>query len=675
MKKKVWVLAMVLLLAAFCPAAMTITTADGKGADGGVSNDSNQGPNVVMGASTTAPIRHYDGTRAKATILRFDVRSVGGDLSGATLSITTTSTANRARILNIWLLTDDSLDYWDEATLCYNTAPGLIHEGEEGYTLAILGIDETKWTIMGTMDISAAVGLNTGSIDPTYVTADKNGLLTLMLYTSTSDNSQSWYVSMKENGVGLPTLTFPNARCAVNPVPAIGASVLPSQATLSWTNTEPNYPSGTITCDVYLGTNEPNLAKPGYNLIQLATGTADTTVTIPEAMRPLAETTYYWIVDSYDSSTEPPFLKTGAVWTFDVTAIPLIKTHPVPLSVPLGQTAEFSVVVESFSPAEYTWYYSTDNANNTPDNDTQVGTNADTLSLVTVSADEGYYYCKVVNNSGEINAVYSNPARLVVQRAAAHWTLNAADFVGGQYLDVSGEGHHADPNGPTPAFVPGVITDSEGVSMDAYSFASAGTWNPSTVSDAFTVSMWIKWNGNNGAYQNLLSKMDSWAADDMMWQFGISAGNQIGIIRSGGATISNGSPVVGEWEFIALTFDGSTATVYRVLDGNIFFSTVAGAFSLGTDTEATLWLGASAGGGQLFNGTMDEVQIFNYAKDDDGIAELFNEMISREFCVLEYGSAEFALDVNNNCRIDLADFSALAAAWMGCGIYPETACP
>ena len=673
MKKKVWVLAMVLSLAMLCPAAIIVTTAVGSGADGGVSNDSNQGPTWVGGLSTTAPIRNYDGTRAKATVLRFDVRGVGGDRSGATLSFTTTS-AVRDRTLNIWYLTDDSLDNWNEATLSYNTAPGLIHAGETGYVLGTLLIDQTKWTVMGTMPIAVTVGLNTGAIDPSYIAKDKNGLVTLLLYNTAVDSSASYYVAMKEGGVNLPALTFPNARCAINPVPAVDASVLPSLTTLSWTNTEPNNPSGIITCNVYLGTTEPNLAKSGYNLTQIAAGTTATSATIPQAMRPLTEGTYYWIVDSYDSSTSTPFLKTGAVWRFNVTAVPLITTHPQPKTVALGQTAEFSVAVDSYSLPQYRWYRSADNANNTFSDDTQVGSTA-TLTLVTARADEGYYYCKVVNNSGEANAVYSNTARLVVQRKVAHWTLDSANFVGGQYRDISGEGRHADPNGASPAFAAGVIAGSQGVSMGPQGFASAGTWNPSTVSGEFTVSMWIKWNGSNGSYQNLLSKMDTWAADDMMWQFGISTGNQIGIIRSGGATITNGSPVVGQWEFIALTFNGTTATIYRALDGNIFFSTGAGAFSLGTDTAARLWLGASAGGGQLFNGTMDDIQIFNYSKDAIGIAGLYNEMLSRDFCLRTYGSAAFNLDVNNNCRIDLADFAAMAANWMGCGLHPVTACP
>jgi hypothetical protein len=676
MKKKWLMIAITLILSlsTVTTAEMIITTATGRGADGGVSNDDNLRSTVVINGSD-APIRHFDGTRAKAAILRFDVRAVGGDISGVTLSYTTT-TANRGRTIGIYYMTDDSLDMWNEATISYRTAPGLLPSGPldngyDGYDNAILTMDQTKWVSAGTIPVASAPALNTGPFDPNIVANDKNGLITLLLYNEPSDSGASYYIANKERVAGgWPTLTFPNARCAINPVPAFDADVLPSLTTLSWTNTEPNHPSGTFTCDVYLGTNEPNLAKPGYNLTQIASGIAATSVTIPESMRPLAETRYYWIVDSYDSSTVPPALGTGAVWYFNVTAVPVITAHPQPQVVVLGETAEFSVTVDSYSPAHYTWYRSTDNVNNTAADDVQVGTDSSTLSWVTTQTDDGYYYCKVVNNSGEANAVYSNTASLVVRRQVAHWTLDQADFVGGQYLDVSGNGHHADPNTATPTFAAGVITGSDGVSMGPLSFASAGTWNPSYISGQLTIAMWIKWNGTNGSYQNLVSKMDTWAADDMMWQFGVSINGTVNLIRAGGANISNGVPVVGQWEFLAMTFNGTTATVYRVVDGNIYFTTVAGAFSFGTDTAATLWLGSS-----LFNGTIDDIQIFNYSKDPVALADLYNEMLSRDFCVLTYGSAEFDLDVNNNCRIELTDFAALAANWMGCGFHPETACP
>jgi hypothetical protein len=680
MREKVVVTVMVLLLslAGVSTAAIVVTTANGLGADGGVSNDTNQRSTAVINGNT-ASIRHYDGTRAKAAIVRFDVRNVGGNLSGATLSYTTTS-ANRARNMGIYYMTDDSLDNWNEATIGYRTAPGLLPSGPldngyDGYDNAILTMDTSKWISLGTIPVAAAAGLNTGPIDPNLIRDDKNGLITLLLYNEPTDSAASYAIANKENGTGLPTLTFPNARCATNPVPAKGTSVLPSLNTLSWTNTDPNHVSGTITCNVYFGTSEPNLALPGYGLTQIAAGTTATSATIPAGMRPLAETTYYWIVDSYDSSTVPAFLGTGADWSFSVTGVPLIVTHPAAQTVTPGQTAQFSVTVDSYSTPHYTWYHSADNANNTTP-DAQVGTDSATLSFTAAGADEGYYYCKVVNNSGEANAAYSNTASLIVQRQVAHWTLDQADFVGGQYRDVSGNGHHATPITAVPTFTAGVITGSDAVSMDPNSFANAGTWNPAYVSGQLTIAAWINWRGANAGYQDVLSKMDTYLENDMMWQFGVSQGGNVSLLADHGNNdnaILNGQPAIGTWEFVAMTFNGTTATLYRALNGNISFTTVSGTYSFGTDLQAAIGLGARADGTGIFNGTIDDVQVFNYAKDAYGIADLYNQMVSRDFCLRAYGSSQYDLDTDNNCRIDMPDFAAMAVIWLECGLYPN--CP
>lgn len=675
MKKKLLMTAIACLLSlvSVSMAEYAITTADGNGADGGVSNDENQRSTVVIGTNTTAPIRHYDTVRAKATILRFDVGAIGGDISGAMLSFTTTS-ANRARTMEIWAMTDDSLDNWDEATLSYRTAPGLlpsgpIDNGYDGYDNGIITFDTTKWISLGTMPVAASPATNTGSIDPNYIAADKNGLITLLLYNTPSDGSASYYVAMKEGGVTLPTLTFPNARFATDPIPGNGETALNSLNQLSWTNTEPNDPvNGVISCDVYIGTTEPNYAEVDYGLTKIAAGTTDTTVTIPFALSPR---TYYWVVDSHDSSSVPSYLGIGAVWRFNITSAPQITGDPVDQIKLLGQSAEFAITVESTTTVTYTWYQSADKVIG---DDTPVGTDSPILTLNNVSRmDEGYYYCKAVNDSGEANAAYSAIVRLVVQRQVAHWTLDS--LVSGQYEDSSGEGHHADPNNTNVTFVDGVnaAATNQAVLFNANSFASAGTWNPSYLSGEFTISFWMKWDGSTGEYQNILRKMDTWAADDMMWQLGVSSDNAVNIISSGGGGAYADSPAVGEWEFAAVTFSNGSATIYLAKDGDINFTTSTADFTQGTDVDAAIYLGGSAGGTQLFNGTLDDVQIFNYVKDPIAIADLYNEAVAQDFCLRQYGSSEFNLDVNNNCRIDMADFAEFAKSWLDCGLYPN--CP
>ncbi len=105
---------------------------------------------------------------------------------------------------------------------------------------------------------------------------------------------------------------------ATSPMPANNVNVGIGLSQLSWTNPEPNEVGGIITCDVYLGTNEPNLVRPGYNLNTLVTGTSAESVAIP-AGTIQRNTTYYWIVDVHDTTRG----KTqGFVWTFNTNNNP-----------------------------------------------------------------------------------------------------------------------------------------------------------------------------------------------------------------------------------------------------------------------------------------------------------------------------------------------------------------
>lgn len=675
-KNVLWFVLLLAMLGIVAHAEVIITTADGNGADGGISNDDNKDENWLGGAVTVAEIRHYDTVRAKAILLRFDLGDgIGGDLSGATLTVTTTS-GNRDRTMNVYGLTDGSEDFWDEATLSYNTAPGFV-SGSHGY----LWIDpnDNPWTLLNTMPFTAAVGdqvcdFNTEMLD--FIADDTNGVVTFYLYTSTSDSSQSWYVSMKENQVDIPTLTFPNARFATNPQPANGGTVTSGLTQLCWTNVTPA--EGTITCDVYIGTNEPNnLPDYGMTKITPAGGTTDTCVTIPFTLD--SPGTYYWVVDSYDSGSDPQYLGMGVPWSFDVSDAPLIASQPEDQFKFETETANFFVTVGSTTTVTYTWYKSDDDAIG---GDTIVGTNSSTLSISGLTGtNQAYYYCKAVNSTGEANAAYSDVVRLVVKRQVAYWTMDSADFVGGQYVDSSGEGHNADPN-VNAAFVDGVnvATTNQGLLVNQNSFANAGTWDPSDVSDQFTLSFWVKWDGTGtGGFRGLLAKHNGWAAGTTLWQVGLNSSNVMSIIRAGGTNVYAQAIPADEWVYVAVTFDETDAHIYTYAtqSGGVSFVEGIGAYSLGEMRDADFNIGCSfrdaTGFADLFPGVMDEIQVFNYAMDAFAIADLYNEGLEGRFCLLAYGSSEFDLDINGSCVVDLPDFAEFAKRWLECGFYPN--CP
>ena len=137
-----------------------------------------------------------------------------------------------------------------------------------------------------------------------------------------------------------------------------------------------------------------------------------------------------------------------------------------------------------------------------------------------------------------------------------------------------------------------------------------GTFDPSAATGQLSVALWARWNGLNGAYQGLIAKRDSHDAADMMWH--LEAHRDTGVVRVGrqGTSTINGEVMAeGEWEHWGFTFDGSQVILYR--NGQ---DIADGAFSFGSDQEASLVFGAVSGtGSNAFYGALDEVRIYDRA--------------------------------------------------------------
>jgi hypothetical protein len=373
----------------------------------------------------------------------------------------------------------------------------------------------------------------------------------------------------------------------------------------------------------------------------------------------------------------------GKVWSFGtLLSVPVITQHPANVVTPAGTTAEFTVVVNSISPPQYEWFKSDDKANNTFADDQSVSAlsfdNKLTLTGVQVD-DEGYYYCKVINEGGSASARYSNIATLTIARLMAHWTLDQADYVGGQYLDKSGNGRHADPNG-APSFVPGQL--GQGVDIlrasgeqpypATNSWASAGTWNPSEVSGHLSVSFWMKWAGLNGTWQGFITKRSrsAWDNANVLWQISSDNGLPHLWFQSPRSLISvNNGLVAGQWQYIVATFDGTTAKIY--VNGQ---QRASGTFQFGDAVDGMICLGGNSfelGGQEFMNGTLDEVKFFNYALTEMQVAQMYVADAPGKTACIQSLKPSTQYDVNNDCIVDIADFAIWAATWLECGLVPD----
>lgn len=408
---------------------------------------------------------------------------------------------------------------------------------------------------------------------------------------------------------------------------------------------------------------------------------------------------YLWRVDTgvaLDggvSGPDDPNTITGPVWSFEVLKrVPVILAQPVSTIVFNNADAEFSVEAQSLSPVMFQWYrsdempvYDQQTKSMSPAGvpvGTQGGpifiTPADiTLAIDNVQAgDQGYYYCKLWNDAGVDDAVYTDVVTLGVERLVAHWTLDEDKFVDGRYLDETGT-YPADPNG-VPTFVDGIIADA--VAIDAGNgWATAGRWDPSRFTNTFTVSAWVKWDGSADSMKGIVSKRDIWGTNSMRWSVVIrdDSPGTVRFYNNSGLSVwpqgAGNTLPVGEWVFVTATYDGATGRVY--INGT---ERGSDAGNLGGGTDSMIMLGAvdydnPSGIGPLAGGTLDDVRIYNYTLDEFGVADLYYEASGENACLLPYNSR---LDVSgpdgeSDCRVDLYDFAAFAEVWLECGLYPD----
>ncbi len=509
-----------------------------------------------------------------------------------------------------------------------------------------------------------------------YKAAGADGKLSVFVDDKPSDASQGgWYDRSWYDGLLYEVYNVPFA-----PSPADGAVNVPtSAAVLSFTPMrDPNHLNQEnpkiLLHRVYFD-DDPNLADAEDLLATVPAGQSQTQM---PSLQP--NKTYYWRVDELLDDNS---VVTGVMWSFQTVKTvpdfnPPIGYQPVNTAVFVGEDAVLSAAagVGNFA---YQWYKGASGDTSQPLSDEPghiSGANSSQLTITAAAADEGLYWCRASNELGSAN---SNAASIAVKRLVARWTMNQSDYQGGQYLDASGEGHAAVPNG-APAFLEGADGQLSGaVQVNAENgFADAGTWNPSAYTGQITVSLWARWNGQTepASWQGLIAKRASFAADGMMWQLEVDQTNNNVVYKNGSNTaVSSGPLPIGQWAHVAVVFDGTTAALYR--NGQQVSS---GAVPFSSGTSAPLVIGASekSTAGVFswpFSGGLDDVRIYNYALEPAAIAQLYVDFVpGASGCVDNPEMDLSGPEEQADCKVNLYDLAEIARQWLVCNLIPASAC-
>ncbi|MCE5185119.1 MAG: immunoglobulin domain-containing protein [Planctomycetaceae bacterium] len=574
------------------------------------------------------------------------------------------SASNVRTVLASW--TFDTLNWDDNNAGTMNFTPVLditLQLSATGYSLTIAGdtISNVTGSLTGTY---AAAGI-TNELTTGYAAAFVQG-------EAPSVNTSIDRIIVTENAVP--------SKIDIDQ-PETGEVHVPVDQILSWLVVD----SDVTLIDFYLGT-DPNLTVSARKLFNVP---ATTTSYTPSPA--LANTTtYYWRVDAYEPNQAPGatdlIMTKGDVWHFTTAGL-AAEVSPVSPAITAVNAGEPSIVlsVTGYNATAYQWYKQDVGVLSNGSEYSGVTTN--TLTIYDVQlADEGNYYCQVDNDSPGTEPVDSVPGLVMTKRVIIHYPLDTVvdgvtpDVVGGDDMtlvnNVIGN--------PLPSLVTGVPelggsgllfnnTDSSDPNYSGQ-YATAGDVDVEVMGTGLTVEAWIKWAGTNGVYQGVVTRKTTWAGNQMMWQLEQDMNTAgVSFTRSGSSSTDRAPLTVDQWAYIVATYDSATGTIRIYKDGELY-ATATG-FTYGTGTDAPLKLGCNdlvegvASG--FFNGTLDDVKIYNYARSSSEIAQSYADIMNVSVCNRE-GTAAMEFDVNDDCKVDLLDFAEFAADWLNDNrVYPQ----
>ncbi len=336
------------------------------------------------------------------------------------------------------------------------------------------------------------------------------------------------------------------------------------------------------------------------------------------------------------------------------TVAPTITHQPVSQALYAGRTARFEAGAVGTSPLVYQWRK--DNTS-ISDGGNISGASTGTLTIANVAgANEGAYTVVVTNSAG---AVTSAPASLTVVAApesgtyaysllsrnpVAYWRLDesgdpatnapAYDYAGGLLgvYEVGASNGFYGIAGPRPATFGGFGLANNAVQTTGRGDGVTPTWVTipplNLYTDTVTMTAWVYPNGPQADYAGLFVCGNNGNAGFAYGgDFSSNAGQLI--YWWGGATYSFVSGLVipsNQWSFVAVVVEPTSATLYLGSGGSV--STATDSVSHLTETFAESGqIGHQQGRGpddRVFDGSIDEVAVFNYAFTPQQVVELYN---------------------------------------------------
>jgi hypothetical protein len=467
--------------------------------------------------------------------------------------------------------------------------------------------------------------------------------------------------------------------------PLNGAANIPVARTsplndLTFTVNDPNI----VKVDVQFGLeNDPNLTSgPAYKIVDgMAVTPGQYTVNLESLAADLVnDTPYYWKVIGYEPNGLGFMLLPSYVFSFTTAPATVVisAVSPAYTAVDAGQNVVLSVTGVSVD--TYQWYKIGSPDVQLANGADYTGVTTNTLTILdTQSGDEGNYYC-VVSNS--LPSTASNretgPGRVLTKRLTSHYPFEVMNVVDGNDVTpdvVSGFDitlKSGDTGTDKPTLDPNVVAAIVGT--ESLLFNNPGLTDPNTADAQFaaaktgvvnyqdiTISLWVYWKGGNN-WQRIFD----FGNDTTQYMFlspNATGTNLRFTIFSTGTEQQLNTLMLetGQWMYITVTLNGSTGRLY--VNGQLVDTNTAMTLNptdLGTIVNN--YIGKSQFVDPYFNGLIDDLMIYNYARTTLQIARDYLGVRGDWVCNMEVTALPY--DYDGNCMISLGDFAIFAETWL-----------
>ncbi len=222
-------------------------------------------------------------------------------------------------------------------------------------------------------------------------------------------------------------------------------------------------------------------------------------------------------------------------------------------------------------------------------------------------------------NSGSAKINSTTAGRGITSGLVGHWTFD------GQYLssttatDSSGNSNSGTlTNGPVPTL--GKL--GQALSFDGTNdYVDVGAPSTLAVTSGFSASAWVKssnLNGRRGVVSKVATGSDYIMIETNGATFRVAAGN-----LSGTSTILSSGTIDTNWHHVVFNYDGTTSSLY--VDGVFVTSAIVNLSPYGWNTGG-VWLlgGHESGFASYYNGSLDDIRIYNRALSAAEVATLYN---------------------------------------------------